>query len=316
MPTIGVLLIGIRYKEGTAHLQGCHNDIINIYNFLKSKYRNSKYRLDITVVADYKGSLCDNLPCIWPTKYNILNSFKLLRDRNYKKYFIHYSGHGTSQPDSSGEETDGYDEVICPYDYLTAGCIKDDRLNSHFLQHLSKECRVRIIMDCCRSGTIWDLKYRYNNSKVNKINAPNINCNVVVLSGCKDKQYAYDVYADGQYQGAFTYCFLKSIDSDKNIIVSNLITIITNYLKLGGWVDQTPRLTSSFLLTNKDVFFDFEKGHSSFELGIIKKNKKRRKRQKRQKRQKQRKLQKRQKRQKQRKLQKQRNVNKKKLINK
>ena len=55
MPTIGVLLIGIRYKEGTAHLPGCHNDVINMYNFLKSKFTNSKYNLDKTVVAHYQG---------------------------------------------------------------------------------------------------------------------------------------------------------------------------------------------------------------------------------------------------------------------
>ena len=269
MPTIGVLLIGIRYKEGTAHLPGCHNDIINMYNFLKSKFTNSKYNLDITVVADYQGCLCDNLVCLWPTKYNILESLKTLRNKNYKKYFIHYSGHGTSQPDITGDENDGYDEVICPYDYLTSGCIEDDILNSHFLQHLSSECRVRITMDCCRSGTIWDLKYRYNNSRANIINAPSIKCNVVVISGCKDNQYAYDVYTEGQHQGAFTYCLLKSMQSDKNIIVTKLMTIINKYLKHGGWSAQTPRLTSSFLLTKKDVFFDFDNEYSAFELYII-----------------------------------------------
>ena len=278
MPTIGVLLIGIRYKEGTAHLNGCHNDIVNMYTFLKSKFTNSKYTLDITVIADYQGHLCDNLPCLWPTKYNILNSFKLLRDRNYKKYFIHYSGHGTSQPDINGDEKDGYDEVICPYDYLTSGCIEDDVLNSHFLQYLSSDCRVRITMDCCRSGTIWDLKYRYNNTIAETLTAPLIKCNVIVLSGCKDNQYAYDVYTEGEFQGAFTYCFLKSITSGKNIIVTKLIKIINNYLLHGGWVNQTPRLTSSVLLTNKDIFFDFDNENSAFELHIIKKNIKRRRR--------------------------------------
>lgn len=36
------------------------------------------------------------------------------------------SGHGGQIKDKDGDEMDGYDEVIFPVDYQTAGCIVDD----------------------------------------------------------------------------------------------------------------------------------------------------------------------------------------------
>ncbi len=36
------------------------------------------------------------------------------------------SGHGGQIKDKDGDEVDGYDEVIFPVDYKTAGCIVDD----------------------------------------------------------------------------------------------------------------------------------------------------------------------------------------------
>lgn len=268
---IGVLLCGIRYAEGSGHLKGCHNDVINIYNFLKNKYEGSKYDLDFIILADFEGKLCGDIDCIWPSKLNILNSLETLRNKGYKKYFIHYSGHGTSQFDWGGEEDDLKDEVICPYDYASSGSIADDTLNSHFLQHLGSDCYVRILMDCCRSGTIWDLKYRYGNGVIDKINAPEISCNVIVLSGCKDNQYSYDVYTAGESQGAFTHCFLKTMNNNSNAVVTESVKLINNCLVAGGWGGQTSRLTSSFLLTDKDIFLHFEKieGGQAIDQGNI-----------------------------------------------
>ena len=89
----------------------------------------------------------------------------------------------------------------------------------------------------------------------------NISCNVVALSGCKDDQYSYDVYTSGQSQGAFTHCFLKSIQSLKevsNVTIEKLILEVNNNLVAGGWGAQTSRLTSSFQLKNTDIFFSFK----------------------------------------------------------
>jgi hypothetical protein len=42
---------------------------------------------------------------------------------------FHFSGHGSQQRDTSGEEADGLNETICPADFRAAGEIVDDELN-------------------------------------------------------------------------------------------------------------------------------------------------------------------------------------------
>ncbi|NTW44452.1 MAG: caspase family protein [Anaerolineaceae bacterium] len=41
---------------------------------------------------------------------------------------IQYSGHGSFVPDEDGDEPDGTDECLCPYDIGTKGPITDDEL--------------------------------------------------------------------------------------------------------------------------------------------------------------------------------------------
>ena len=155
--------------------------------------------------------------------------------------------------------SDSKDELIVPFDYKSAGIITDDELNKVFLQDLDDKCVVRILMDCCNSGTVWDLKYKYGESKLDENgNTPNVVANVIKLSGCKDDQYSYDVFTAGKYQGAFTNCFIKSMEANGNKL--NLVELTKNInsnLISGGWSAQTSRLTSSFLLKDSNIFIDF-----------------------------------------------------------
>ena len=41
---------------------------------------------------------------------------------------MHYSGHGVSVQDHSGDESDGQDEALVPTDFATKGVIIDDEL--------------------------------------------------------------------------------------------------------------------------------------------------------------------------------------------
>jgi len=41
---------------------------------------------------------------------------------------IQYSGHGSFVPDRNGDEPDGVDESLCPYDIMTKGVSTDDDL--------------------------------------------------------------------------------------------------------------------------------------------------------------------------------------------
>ena len=254
-----VVLIGIRYAEGPNRLNGCHNDIKNIYNFLNKYYENNEhFELDYLILADSDDPICGNITNLSPTRLNILNTLDVIKN-NYEKFIVHYSGHGYFIPDYSNDETDGRDEIIVPYDYATEGIITDDQLNSHFLQKLDNNCSVKILMDCCNSGTLCDLKMYYNDTNIAINNsAPNVTASVIKLSGCKDDQFSYEDYVDGKYQGAFTNCLLQSLEQNSKTDLLTLVNDINSRLVSGGWGEQTSKLTSSYFIYNKDTFLGFE----------------------------------------------------------
>lgn len=66
---------------------------------------------------------------------------------------IHFSGHGSQAPDTNGDEDDGLDETILPYDSRTPGIadITDDDINSLISKIPSRS--VIVILDSCHSGT-------------------------------------------------------------------------------------------------------------------------------------------------------------------
>ena len=69
---------------------------------------------------------------------------------------ITYSGHGTWIPDVSGDEPDGRDEALVPFDVGDDGTnlIIDDELKALF-SDIPKGAKVVFIPDCCHSGTIF-----------------------------------------------------------------------------------------------------------------------------------------------------------------
>ena len=67
---------------------------------------------------------------------------------------ITYSGHGTYVPDNNGDEDDGLDEALCPYDIQTGGgALIDDEIHALFK---ARKAGVRIVLisDSCHSGTV------------------------------------------------------------------------------------------------------------------------------------------------------------------
>lgn len=67
--------------------------------------------------------------------------------------YIHFSGHGSQVEDRDGDEADGLDESILPYDARTAGVpdITDDELGA-ILAGLATD-RAWVVLDSCHSGT-------------------------------------------------------------------------------------------------------------------------------------------------------------------
>ena len=137
------LLVGINDYPGSQNdLQGCVNDITNVYDVLVKYF--SFQPADIVVLTDSRAR-----------KAAIMSALKTLLagGKDGDSLVFHYSGHGSQVPDVEGDEDDGKDEVICPFDFdWTDGFIKDDDLAA-LMAGLKRGVRLEIILDSCHSGT-------------------------------------------------------------------------------------------------------------------------------------------------------------------
>jgi hypothetical protein len=66
---------------------------------------------------------------------------------------ITFSGHGTYAPDTDGDESDGLDEALCPYDITQGNALIDDEIHGLFAE---RKAGVKIVLlsDSCHSGTV------------------------------------------------------------------------------------------------------------------------------------------------------------------
>ena len=165
---------------------------------------------------------------------------------------ITFSGHGTYQPDENGDEADGLDEALCPYDLQTSGAaLTDDEIRALFA---TRKAGVRIVLisDSCHSGTVtraakaekdaesrprfmpmgnWlpasRLPKDRNGKPATTMTAPSGTTPLfaaysnklgdLLLAGCKEgpNNYSYDARINGRYNGAFTYYALKALKGMK-----------------------------------------------------------------------------------------------------
>jgi Caspase domain len=61
----------------------------------------------------------------------------------------------------TGDEEDGYDETLIPVDFQQHGQIRDDDLLRILVKPMKEGVTMTCLMDCCHSGTVLDLPYRF-----------------------------------------------------------------------------------------------------------------------------------------------------------
>lgn len=245
------LVMGLNYENDEGlRLRGCINDTETIISLLTGKFGYTSN--DITLLTDNT--------VVKPTRKNIEGSLDALVNKvikeNIKEVFISYSGHGTYQRDYNGDETDGQDEALVPLDTRTSGIILDDQLHAKYLKRLPEGVVVFALMDCCHSGTILDLEYKYkhsggkfNNGKWKVDQQKKLRSKIVKISGCRDNQYSWDAFIDGKWCGAMTSSFEHTIDDVKDC--RELVLKMREYLKKNNY-DQEPMLTCSYKCRNND----------------------------------------------------------------
>ena len=232
------VLFGLNYeKDAKARLNGCVNDVHNVKNMLLEKYDFD----DVQTFTEHHSTTAMSI---------VTNIQKLATTSDLEVAVIHYSGHGTSIRDDSGDESDGMDECILPSDYRTEGVITDDFLKM-VLGKFRAETRVFITMDCCHSGTICDLRYHYKDPAM----PPNIRescaecvAKITMISGCMDNQLSSETK---KQSGAMTSCLLSCLEHTscplQNVDMIDLLTVLRCEMEEKKF-SQTPQLSSSYAL--------------------------------------------------------------------
>lgn len=232
------LCIGINNYPGThMDLQGCVNDA-----------------QDWAAVLTERGYKTTQLLNDQATKAAMVDAMSKLIAGGGKgdSLVITFSGHGTYQPDEDGDEVDGLDEALCPYDLQTNGsALTDDEIKAIFSTRKGG-ARLLLIADSCHSGTVTraaraepdaDTRPRFMpmgnwlpasklpknfagktaQTMVGPIGTSPLASALVkqvgdlLLAGCKEgpNNFSYDARIAGRYNGAFTYYALKALKALK-----------------------------------------------------------------------------------------------------
>jgi metacaspase-1 len=103
------LLIGINYVGQSGELQACHNDCLNVREYLIEVHGFNE--TEILVLMDKEDDPTKEYKP--PTKRNIENAMCLLCQYSQPNdvVFVSFSGHGGNIKDLSGDEDDGFDET-------------------------------------------------------------------------------------------------------------------------------------------------------------------------------------------------------------
>lgn len=147
------VLVGINYVGQQGELRGCHNDVITMQRLIEKH----------GFTSETQRVLLDDGSHEQPTRENIMKAMDWLVEgaEAGDSLFFHYSGHGGSMKDDSGDEEDNRDETLVPVDYKSAGQIRDDLILEHMVKPLVEGVQLTCVMDCCHSGSIMDLPYMF-----------------------------------------------------------------------------------------------------------------------------------------------------------
>ncbi|XP_054776625.1 metacaspase-3-like [Prosopis cineraria] len=223
------LLCGVTYKKKRYKLKGTINDVMNMREMLVKFFDFPKESIRILTEDEKDQHLV-------PTKKNILESLKWLVEgcRAGDSLVFYFSGHGLQQPDLKEDELDGFDETLCPVDFLREGMIVDNDLNSILVWPLEKGVKLHAIVDACHSGTILDLAYVYklenheweDNKPPAKVPMRKHTSGglAICFSACEDNQIAVDTTAFRRgMHGVMTYLFIKAIKENPVITYGGIL---------------------------------------------------------------------------------------------
>lgn len=216
------LCIGINDYPGTdSDLAGCVNDANDWAKVLRSRGFAVKMMLNKEATGRAMRKAIESL---------------VIEAKKGDSIVIQYSGHGSFVPDVDGDEPDGTDECLCPYDIRKNGPIEDDELNGIFSQCMTGVKAV-MISDSCHSGTVSrfapittpptalgggapqrtvrflpptvflprrEVSMLGEHQPIRRSSPPG-RTSALLIAGCQDVEYSYDAYFRGRPNGAFSF---------------------------------------------------------------------------------------------------------------
>lgn len=206
------LIIGINNYPGTSSdLTGCLNDAADALASLKAA-----------------GFTCTTLYDTKATRTAILSGMNSTFQcaRSGDSIVVYYSGHGSQVRDASGDEADGWDEVLCPADW--PNYVSDDDIRT-ILAKVPAGVNIDMIFDCCHSGTgtreigqpcairalppiIGKVSHPGKKTRANVV----VNLNHCLWAGCAANQFSNELLIGGKVRGAFSYYLWKEIRAGGN----------------------------------------------------------------------------------------------------
>ena len=274
------LCIGINNYPGThMDLQGCVNDA-------------NDWAAELTARGFGVHKLLDGQA----TKAAMVQAFRSVLGDAAKGdvVVITFSGHGTYVPDLNGDEADGLDEALCPYDLQTKGAaLVDDEIRTLFASR-KPGVRLVLIADSCHSGTVtraaapdpdaenaprarfmpmgnWLPPEQLPRGASGKpLAAANVTSGAspfaaamsrstgdLLLAGCKEgpNNFSYDAQIKGRANGAFTYYALKALKALKpHATYADWHAAINPALLPSASYPQSPQIVGSAAARKHKIF--------------------------------------------------------------
>ncbi|KAI8026074.1 Metacaspase-1 [Camellia lanceoleosa] len=240
------VLCGVSYQKKKHKLKGTINDVNRMKSLLTDHF--GFLETSICVLTEDEDD-----PNLIPTKENMQKALRwLVADcKSGDSLVFYFSGHGLRQPDFDMDEIDGYNETICPFDFMTAGMILDNDINNTIVKPLKEGVKLHAIIDACHSGTILDLDHVYDrkqklwvdNKPTSSVRKSTSGGLAISLSTCADGQMAADTtaFSRNKMTGAMTYIFDQIIRQNPRITYEeeddpNLIPTKENIQKALRWL--------------------------------------------------------------------------------
>jgi metacaspase-1 len=278
------LLVGLNhYPDPGNQLRGCVNDVRQTSEMLQQRHGFDAAR-GIKLLIDARA-----------TTRAIVKELRWLLDGSAAGDVLvfHYSGHGAQVPDRHGDEHDGLDEIICPYDLDWDDPFTDDDL-FEIVKDLAPGANLTVVLDCCHSGTglrrpigpgvaarpkyvpapsaaeqpvarparrLESLGGAVRQTRaaaaVTRFGARAAARGAILIAGCRANQVSADAWIDGEFHGALTYYLWKAAAEAQFQATYAQLARRTRSLLVENDYDQIPQLEGPGALLERTAFEPF-----------------------------------------------------------